>query len=139
VETISHIRENGRITILFTAFEGPPRILRLFGTGVYKLFFCLASITFQHSDVGTVYEFGTQEYESLISPENRKPGSRAAFVIDVYQCQTVTCSSSTPVSFDLTVPLSPVDILFQSTISSHIAPNSSEWPIYSSHTTALQP
>ena len=33
VETISHLRENGRITVLFTAFEGPPRIMRLFGTG----------------------------------------------------------------------------------------------------------
>jgi len=33
VETISHLRENGRITIMFTAFEGPPRIVRLFGTG----------------------------------------------------------------------------------------------------------
>lgn len=34
-ETISHIYEpgNGRLTILFEAFEGPPRILRLFGKG----------------------------------------------------------------------------------------------------------
>ena len=33
VETISHIRENGRITIMFNAFDGPPRIVRLFGKG----------------------------------------------------------------------------------------------------------
>jgi len=33
IETISHIRENGRITIMFNAFDGPPRILRLFGKG----------------------------------------------------------------------------------------------------------
>src|SRR5688500_17181303 len=26
-ETISHIRENGRITVMFTAFEGPPQIV----------------------------------------------------------------------------------------------------------------
>lgn len=77
VETISHIRENGRVTILFSAFEGPPRILRLFGTG-------------------TVYEYGTEEYESLISPETRKPGSRAAIVIDVYQCQT-SCGFAVPI------------------------------------------
>jgi hypothetical protein len=32
-ETIAHVRENGRITIMFCAFEGPPRILRLFGAG----------------------------------------------------------------------------------------------------------
>jgi hypothetical protein len=32
-ETIAHLRQNGRITIMFCAFEGPPRILRLFGAG----------------------------------------------------------------------------------------------------------
>jgi len=32
-ETIAHLRENGRITIMFCAFDGPPRIVRLFGTG----------------------------------------------------------------------------------------------------------
>ncbi|KAJ1815226.1 hypothetical protein LPJ75_002445, partial [Coemansia sp. RSA 2598] len=32
-ETISHLRENGRITVMLCAFEGPPRIMRLFGTG----------------------------------------------------------------------------------------------------------
>ena len=33
IETISHLRENGRITVMFCAFEGRPRILRLYGTG----------------------------------------------------------------------------------------------------------
>jgi hypothetical protein len=33
VETIAHLRENGRITVMFCGFEGPPRILRLYGTG----------------------------------------------------------------------------------------------------------
>jgi hypothetical protein len=39
VETIAHIRENKRITLLFHAFEGPPRLCRVFGTGwlVYYL------------------------------------------------------------------------------------------------------
>jgi hypothetical protein len=32
-ETIAHLRENGRIVVMFCAFEGPPRILRLHGTG----------------------------------------------------------------------------------------------------------
>ena len=32
-ETIAHLRQNGRITFMFCAFEGPPRILRLFGCG----------------------------------------------------------------------------------------------------------
>jgi hypothetical protein len=30
-ETIAHVRENGRITIMFCAFEGPPKIIRLYG------------------------------------------------------------------------------------------------------------
>jgi hypothetical protein len=33
VETIAHLRENTRITICFCAFEGPPKILRLYGRG----------------------------------------------------------------------------------------------------------
>lgn len=33
VETIAHIRENGRVTVMFCAFEGPPRVLRLYGSG----------------------------------------------------------------------------------------------------------
>ena len=32
-ETIAHTRENGRMTIMFCAFDGPPRILRLYGQG----------------------------------------------------------------------------------------------------------
>jgi hypothetical protein len=32
-ETVAHVRENGRIVIMFCAFDGPPRILRLHGTG----------------------------------------------------------------------------------------------------------
>jgi Pyridoxamine 5'-phosphate oxidase len=32
-ETIAHVRENGRVVVMFCAFQGPPRILRLHGTG----------------------------------------------------------------------------------------------------------
>ena len=32
-ETIAHLRENGRITLMFCAFDGPPRIVRLHGHG----------------------------------------------------------------------------------------------------------
>ncbi|KAK0186847.1 hypothetical protein F5146DRAFT_1004909 [Armillaria mellea] len=70
VETISHLRENGRITILFNAFEGPPSIVRLFGRGKF-------------------YEFGTPEYNALIPPETRHPGSRAVIMIDVHKVGTV--------------------------------------------------
>jgi hypothetical protein len=33
-ETISHLRENGRIVIMFCAFEGAPKIVRLHGHGM---------------------------------------------------------------------------------------------------------
>ena len=33
VETVAHLRENGRITLMLCAFDGPPRIVRLHGTG----------------------------------------------------------------------------------------------------------
>ncbi|KAI9065256.1 hypothetical protein FKP32DRAFT_1568240 [Trametes sanguinea] len=75
-ETIAHIRENGRITLCFNAFEGPPRICRVFGRG-------------------TVYEFGTPEYDELIPMEERRPGSRAATVIDVHKVGT-TCGYAVP-------------------------------------------
>src|SRR5688572_22836220 len=33
IETIAHIRENKRIVLMFCAFEGPPKIVRLHGHG----------------------------------------------------------------------------------------------------------
>ncbi|KAF8876499.1 hypothetical protein BD779DRAFT_1560391 [Infundibulicybe gibba] len=76
VETISHLRENGRITLLFNAFDGPPRICRLFGKG-------------------TVYEYGSPEYEELLPPGARQPGSRAIIMVDVYKVGT-TCGFAVP-------------------------------------------
>ncbi|KIM86525.1 hypothetical protein PILCRDRAFT_64821 [Piloderma croceum F 1598] len=76
IETISHLRENGRITIMFSAFQGPPRICRLFGTG-------------------TVHEFGTPEYDALIPIVDRKPGSRGVIVVDVHKVGT-SCGYAVP-------------------------------------------
>ncbi|HZW79173.1 MAG TPA: pyridoxamine 5'-phosphate oxidase family protein [Candidatus Deferrimicrobiaceae bacterium] len=33
VETIAHLKENGRIVLMFCAFQGPPNIFRLYGFG----------------------------------------------------------------------------------------------------------
>ena len=33
IETVSHLRENGRIVLMFCAFDGPPKIVRLHGRG----------------------------------------------------------------------------------------------------------
>ncbi|OBZ79840.1 hypothetical protein A0H81_00100 [Grifola frondosa] len=60
VETISHLRENGRITIMFNAFEGPARIVRLFGTG-------------------TVHEFGTPIVDV------HKVGSSCGYAVPLYE------------------------------------------------------
>ncbi|CAE6451474.1 unnamed protein product [Rhizoctonia solani] len=76
VETAAHLRENGRITVLFNAFEGPPRICRLFGTGKF-------------------YELGSPRYNELIPPEERLSGSRAAVVVDVHKVGT-SCGFSVP-------------------------------------------
>jgi hypothetical protein len=35
IETVAHLRENARITIMFCAFSGPPTIVRLHGRGVF--------------------------------------------------------------------------------------------------------
>ena len=33
IEVIAHLRENGRVVFMFCAFAGPPKIVRLHGTG----------------------------------------------------------------------------------------------------------
>ncbi|KAF9531425.1 hypothetical protein CPB83DRAFT_786771 [Crepidotus variabilis] len=75
-ETIAHMRENGRLTIMFCAFEGLPRIVRLWGKG-------------------TIYEFGTPEYEAYLPLESRQPGSRAVIVQEVHKVGT-SCGFSIP-------------------------------------------
>jgi len=37
VETIAHLCQNGRLSIMFCAFTGPPRIVRLYGHGQVHL------------------------------------------------------------------------------------------------------
>ena len=33
IETIAHLRENGRVAVMFCSFDGPPKIIRLHGIG----------------------------------------------------------------------------------------------------------
>jgi len=33
IETVAHLRENGRIVVMFCSFSGPPKIVRLHGVG----------------------------------------------------------------------------------------------------------
>ncbi|KAF5360211.1 hypothetical protein D9757_011417 [Collybiopsis confluens] len=87
-ETISHVRENGRITILFNAFEGPPRIARLHGKGVYEITSEIQDSADRYLTSGTVCEFGTPQYNELLPPDDRHPGSRSIIVIDVERVST---------------------------------------------------
>ena len=64
VETIAHLRDNGRIVIMLCTFEGPPRIVRLHGRG-------------------EVVTPGHQRYDELAASFPRKPGTRAVIRIDV--------------------------------------------------------
>ena len=63
-ETIAHLRENGRITVMFCAFHGAPNIVRLHGRG----------------RIVTTYDEG---FASLAEHFDEKPGTRAVIVVDV--------------------------------------------------------
>jgi hypothetical protein len=63
-ETIAHLRENGRIVVMFCGFEGPPQIVRLHGRGRVVL----------RSDA---------EWNSLTAHFVPKRGERAIVVVDV--------------------------------------------------------
>ena len=64
IETISHLKENKRILIMFCAFEGSPKIIRLHGKG-------------------QVFLPNDEEYKNLISSFSSHPGSRSIIKIDV--------------------------------------------------------
>src|SRR6516162_6783500 len=64
IETVAHLRQNGRITIMFCAFEGRPLILRLYGRG-------------------RVVEPGDPEWDGLIARFPEYPGARSVVVVDV--------------------------------------------------------
>ena len=64
IETVSHLRENGRIVIMFCAFEGRPRILRLHGRG-------------------RCVEPHDEEWEQLAKAFPSYAGARSIIVVDV--------------------------------------------------------
>jgi hypothetical protein len=76
VETIAHLRDNGRITIMLCAYLGPPRICRLYGRG-------------------TVHPLGSDEYEALVPQFSARPGARAIIDIEVTRIST-SCGFGVP-------------------------------------------
>lgn len=75
-ETAAHIQENGRITFMFCAFDGPPNILRLYGKGYNVV----------PSD--TEWTLLAENFEIIL-------GTRQIIVADIHKVQT-SCGFSVP-------------------------------------------
>ncbi len=75
-ETSAHLQENGRITIMFCAFEGKPQILRLYGQGQVVL-------------------PGQGEWDALSSQFPAIPGTRQIVVAEIDRVQT-SCGFAVP-------------------------------------------
>ncbi|HEX3824009.1 MAG TPA: pyridoxamine 5'-phosphate oxidase family protein [Mycobacteriales bacterium] len=75
-ETIAHLRENGRIVVMFCGFDGPPQIVRLHGTGRVLL----------PTDA---------EWPELAAHFADKIGARAIIVVDVNRVSD-SCGYSVP-------------------------------------------
>lgn len=78
-EAAAHLRADGRLTIMFCAFEGAPMILRLYGRG-------------------RSLPQGTDEYAKLLATAfggDEPPGARQIVVLDVELVQT-SCGYSVP-------------------------------------------
>ncbi|KKI92854.1 hypothetical protein WQ54_06615 [Bacillus sp. SA1-12] len=75
-ETSGHITENARITFMFCAFEGPPLILRLYGSGKVIL-------------------PDTEEWEQLNGHFTLMPGARQIILAKIHKVQT-SCGYSIP-------------------------------------------
>jgi len=78
-ETAAHLRADGRLTLMFCAFEGAPVILRLYGHG-------------------RVLRRGGAEYGELLASAfggEERPGARQIVVLDVEMVQT-SCGFGVP-------------------------------------------
>ena len=79
-ETIAHVRENGRIVVMFCAFEGRPRIVRLHG-------------------IGHIHQKGDASYDELVShfPDAAFPevGLRSIIEVEVNRIAD-SCGYSVP-------------------------------------------
>jgi len=77
-ETISHVYENGRATLMFCSFSQSPRIMRLFCTG-------------------RVIEYTHPEFKSLLPRFGKAetPGARSIILLDIWKVQT-SCGFAVP-------------------------------------------
>jgi hypothetical protein len=75
-ETIAHLRENGRIVIMFCAFAGSPKIVRLHGRG-------------------EVVDAGHEEFLSLSRLFPQNPGTRAIIKVKIMRVSD-SCGFAVP-------------------------------------------
>lgn len=75
-ETSAHLLENGRITFMFCAFEGQPKILRLYGKGYTVL-------------------PGDEEWEKLFAEFTLLPAARQIIIADIFKVKT-SCGFGVP-------------------------------------------
>ena len=76
IETVAHLRQNSRITIMFCAFEGAPMILRIHGRG-------------------KVIEPGDAEWEDLVRVFPPRPGMRSIIILEADRI-TDSCGFGVP-------------------------------------------
>jgi hypothetical protein len=76
VETIAHLRQDGRITIMFCAFDGKPNIVRLYGRG-------------------EVLPMGKPETDALLPRFGSYPGARSVIRVRVDRVST-SCGYGVP-------------------------------------------
>ncbi|NYE94017.1 hypothetical protein FHU41_000238 [Psychromicrobium silvestre] len=77
VETIAHLRENGRICLMFASFDSRPRIVRLHGRGSVSL-------------------PGEALFEEVVALHPVHPGTRAVITVDVTRVSD-SCGWGVPV------------------------------------------
>jgi hypothetical protein len=77
VETIAHLRENGRICLMFCSYDTRPKIVRLHGHG-------------------TVAMPGTSAYDEVVGLHPPHPSTRAVVVVDVERISD-SCGFGVPV------------------------------------------
>ncbi|HTK98512.1 MAG TPA: pyridoxamine 5'-phosphate oxidase family protein [Pseudomonadales bacterium] len=76
VETIAHLKENGRIILMLCAFDGPPRIVRLQGRG-------------------TVVHPGETEFDALVARFPPQRGVRSVIRIELIRMSD-SCGYAVP-------------------------------------------
>lgn len=77
VETIAHLRENGRVCLMFAAFGSRPRVVRLHGRG-------------------TVVRPGEEFYDEVVSRHPPHPSTRAVVLVAVERVSD-SCGYGVPV------------------------------------------